>query len=185
MRALGPVLAIVVVLYPALVYFGGRWLEPRFLGLLVLGLYALRLAFALKAPGRRALALCALAAGAGLLWYANSQTLLHLLPAAINLAFAGYFAWTLHRPPTLPERVASLSYPEGLPDVVVSYTRAVTRVWIGFFLANGGVAAATALFASPAVWALYNGALAYGLIGLVFAAEYAYRELVFHKKHAL
>ena len=47
-----------------------------------------------------------------------------------------------------------------------------------FFIANGLLALATALWASDAVWALYNGAIAYGLIGLMFAVECLVRQRV-------
>jgi uncharacterized membrane protein len=54
----------------------------------------------------------------------------------------------------------------------------VTQVWCLFFLCNGGVALYTALYSSLAFWTLYNGLIAYVLMGLVFAIEYGVRQLV-------
>jgi uncharacterized membrane protein len=47
-----------------------------------------------------------------------------------------------------------------------------------FFVCNGAIAAVTALAASDRVWALYNGAIAYGLIGAMFAGEWIVRQRV-------
>jgi uncharacterized membrane protein len=40
------------------------------------------------------------------------------------------------------------------------------------------MAAWTALCASDKIWAIYNGAIAYGLMGCMFAGEWLYRKLV-------
>jgi uncharacterized membrane protein len=47
-----------------------------------------------------------------------------------------------------------------------------------FFIGNGLIALYTALFASFDAWALYNGAIAYGLIGLLFGGEWLFRRWV-------
>ena len=60
----------------------------------------------------------------------------------------------------------------------MEYTRTVTKVWLGFFVFNGAVALATALWASDAVWALYNGLIAYCLIGILGGAEWLVRRRV-------
>jgi uncharacterized membrane protein len=44
-----------------------------------------------------------------------------------------------------------------------------------FFGINGAIALATALWASAAFWSLYNGLIAYMLMGLLFAGEYLVR----------
>jgi uncharacterized membrane protein len=51
----------------------------------------------------------------------------------------------------------------------------VTQVWCWFFSVNGAIALATALWASPAIWTLYNGLIAYLVMGLLFAGEYVVR----------
>jgi uncharacterized membrane protein len=53
----------------------------------------------------------------------------------------------------------------------VRYTRRLTLVWCNFFFLNGSVAAYTALAASRETWVLYNGLVAYVLIGALLAGE--------------
>lgn len=188
MSGFGLLLGLLLVLYPLLVYLGMHWLEPAVLGVGLVSVYLLRGLLRATHLWQRGLMVTLGAAFAALLWFANSELLLRLLPAGFNLALAGYFALGLFYPPTLPARMAALERgvtPDRLPAAVAAYTRAVTRVWVVFLLLNGTVAAATALLASREVWALYNGLIAYIAIGGLFAAEYAYRRLVFYKKHGL
>ncbi|WP_041524075.1 COG4648 family protein [Gilvimarinus agarilyticus] len=185
MRFLGVIVALILLLYPPLVYFGTQWFEPRWLGLIFACAYLLRLVLVARLWWQRSLLVATMVLGAALLWWVNSETLLKLLPAGINLGLAGYFGCTLWYPPSIPTRVATLEYNGNLPPVVERYTVAITRLWCGFFIVNAVIALVTALFFSREVWALYNGLLAYIAIGLVFALEYAYRILIFHKKHAL
>jgi uncharacterized membrane protein len=74
------------------------------------------------------------------------------------------------------ERIARIREPN-LPDAAVRYTRIVTEVWCLFFVLNA-VALYTALAADIEVWALYNGVIAYVLMGLLFAGEYLVRRRV-------
>ena len=70
-----------------------------------------------------------------------------------------------------------------LPEQAISYTRRVTQVWCVFFTVNGAIALYTALYASSALWSLYNGFLAYIFIGLLFAGEYCVRRRVMVRQH--
>ena len=65
-----------------------------------------------------------------------------------------------------------------LPEVAVRYTRTVTQVWAGFFLANGLVVVALNIWAPLSWWTLYTGLIAYGLMGLLFAGEWLVRQRV-------
>ena len=58
-----------------------------------------------------------------------------------------------------------------LPEAGVRYTRTVTWVWCGFFAVNAGIALWTALATSLETWALYNGLISYGLMGLLLGGE--------------
>jgi uncharacterized membrane protein len=51
-------------------------------------------------------------------------------------------------------------------------------VWCAFFVLNGAFSAYTALYWSRPSWSLYNGAIAYGLIGVLLVAEVIWRYLV-------
>src|SRR5690554_6332596 len=184
MRWWAVVASVVIVAYPLLVYGGMQWLEPRYLGLILAGFYALRLLIVSRKPGVRILLLVAIAGGGLALWLFNSEILLRLVPGFINIGLALGFGYTLFYPPTLPARMARLQH-GFLTTAMETYTTRITCLWVGFFVLNATLAIITALWASREVWALYNGLIAYGLIGLLFAAEYSYRRLVFFKKHHL
>lgn len=168
MRAATGLAWLATLLYPLAVWFGlARW-EARWVALLLLGVAVLR-ALASPEPIWRVAA-----AGAGLLvlasFLANDGLPLKLYPVLVNAALLGVFATSLWRPPTVIERLARLQHPD-LPPEAIPYVTRVTRVWCGFFLANGLVALWTALAASDATWALYNGLIAYLLIGALVLGE--------------
>ncbi len=95
-------------------------------------------------------------------------------PVLVNSALFVLFTVSLVRPPSVIERIARLRDPE-LPPAAVVYTRRVTIVWTVFFALNGATALYTALFTPLETWALYNGLIAYVLIGTLFAVEFAIR----------
>jgi uncharacterized membrane protein len=118
--------------------------------------------------------LVALLTLAGVTALTNSETLLRLYPAAVSLGMLALFGLSLKFPPSMVERFARLDDP-ALPPDGVRYTRRVTQVWCAFFIFNGSVAGFTAVAASRDAWALYNGFIAYVLMGVLFAAEWLVR----------
>ncbi len=169
------VLAAVTLAYPAAVYWGIGRFEPRWMAFGLLALALARLGAA-RQPVWRAAALMTvvLAACTGL---ANAALPLKLYPVLVNAALGVAFAWSLGHPPSAIERIARMTQPD-LDAHGVAYTRKVTWVWLWFFVVNGALAAATALWASDATWALYNGLLCYGLMGALFAGEWLVRQRV-------
>ena len=166
--------------YPLAVYsLLGRF-EPRWLALLLCALAVLR-----AWTTRERVWLWA-AVGSGLLavWatLANAALPLKLYPVLVNVALLLLFALSLRFGPPVAERLARLQEPN-LPEQAVAYTRRVTQVWCGFFVLNGGLALATALWASDYLWALYNGLVAYVLIGMLFAGEWLVRQRVKARGH--
>lgn len=161
--------------YPLLVYLAMGRFEPRWTALLLFALALLR-AFGSRQP---LWWVAAVAAGAlALLATVFNQMLpLKLYPALVNLALLVLFATSLRFGPPLIERLARLQEPQ-LPAHAVAYTRRVTQVWCGFFVLNGSLALATALWASERVWMLYNGMLAYVMMGVLFAGEWLVRQRV-------
>src|SRR5690625_7984740 len=104
---------------------------------------------------------------AAVFWYTNSELLLRLLPAGINLSLALVFAAGLIWPPTLPARMAALhrGVPYGdLPPPGLHYTSWVTRLWVVFFVFYAGVSVLTALVGGWAVWGVYDGSV--GSVGV-------------------
>lgn len=160
--------------YPLIVYFSLGHVEPRYLALLLLALGGLRLlAGGAQVVQARWVALAALllAASTALL---NQSLPLKLYPVLVNGVLLAVFGLSLVRGPSVAERIARMQDPD-LNARGQAYTRRVTQVWCGFFVVNGGVALATALWASEATWALYNGLIAYGLMGALMGGEWLLR----------
>jgi uncharacterized membrane protein len=104
----------------------------------------------------------------------NSELLLRLYPAAVNLGMLLLFAGSLLVPPSMVERFARL----GEPDLARGGHRLYARVdpaLVRLLRRQRTAAAYTALFSSRDNWALYNGFIAYLLMGTLFAGEWLYR----------
>lgn len=168
-RAAAVLAWLATLLYPLAIWLGLARFEPRWLAAVLLGVSLLRLlastnpAWRWTTFGAAALVLLA--------WAGNAGLPLKLYPVLVNAAMLAVFAASLRRPPTVVERFARLRHP-GLPAGARPYLERVTRAWCLFFVLNGGVALWTALAASDAVWALYNGGIAYLLMGAMFLGEW-------------
>ncbi len=165
--------AVLTLLFPLAVWFGHGKVEPRWLAVLLMLAALSRLPAMKVSLAARWSAAAALVLAAGAVW-ANALLPLKLYPVLVNAALLAAFAYSLASPPSMIERMARLTEPD-LPPAAIAYTRVVTQVWCGFFVVNGSIALGTAIWASPAVWSLYNGVIAYGLMGLLFAGEYLVR----------
>jgi len=91
----------------------------------------------------------------------------------ISVLFIVFFSSLFSSQPII-ERLARLQHPN-LPDQGIRYTRNVTIIWAIFFIINGVAATITALWCSFASWSLYNGLIAYLLMGLLMGSEYLVR----------
>lgn len=181
--------AILTATYPLAVYVGLTRFSARGLGLVLLvalvpglalrigSIDRARLSAHLWPVLRVPLSVAAIVAVAALL---DERQLFLWLPVLINLMLLGQFAASLRAEVSMIERFARLADPE-LPEGGVAYCRKVTVVWCGFFLVNGAIAGILALTAPIAWWALYTGAIAYGLIGLLFAGEFVVRRAIFRR----
>lgn len=192
-------MGLLTLSYPVVVYLGLRHWSPRAMALVLVALVLLRVGSFRRAgaraqsptppevatPGpapvatpasRGATALAAAGLAAAVL-ATDSALPLKFYPVLVNATMLVVFGWSLRHPPSLIERLARVREPD-LPPRGVAYTRRVTQAWCLFFVANGTVATVTALWASDRVWALYNGAIAYALIGAMFAGEWLVRQRV-------
>jgi uncharacterized membrane protein len=107
----------------------------------------------------------------------QSENVMLFYPVWINVGMLLLFATSLWFPPTIIERFARLM--EGELDAhAIEYTRKVTQVWCGFFIINGSIATATAMWGNWDIWLLYNGGIAYGLMGLLMLVEWWVRRVV-------
>lgn len=163
----------IVVAYPIAIWLGQGRVEAKFLAvLLLIPLVTQHRRLGFGAVGRWCF-------GAVLILlivsvWDNTMMPLKFYPVLVNVGLLGAFGTSLIFPPSFVERLARMREPD-LPAQSVGYMRRVTQVWCVFFAVNGAVALATALWASPAVWSLYNGVVAYLLMGLLFAGEYLMR----------
>lgn len=176
MSRIGAIIFVALsVAYPLVVYWAMGRFEPRWLAVLLLVLALLRAAATRQAVWLAAAAGAAVLAGLATVF--NQALPLKLYPALINAVMLLVFGASLVFPPSAVERIARLTEPD-LPPAGVAYTRRVTQIWCGFFVFNGTAALVTALWMSDRTWALYNGLIAYGLIGLLFGGEWLVRQRV-------
>lgn len=170
----------VTLLYPLAIWLGHGQVQPRWLAGLLLLAVATRLP-ALKLNGvARWSAAGALVLMACAVW-SNLLLPLKLYPVLVNAALLAGFGYSLATPMSAVERMARLRGEE-FPPAAQAYMRKVTQVWCGFFIVNGTIAFATALWMSEAAWSLYTGVISYGLMALLFGAEYLVR-LRFKRLH--
>jgi uncharacterized membrane protein len=162
------VIALSTASYPFAIFFGIQYLEPRLIAIFLALLLTIRLSVVNHTE--RLLSI-------GLLMYAgfaiwNNQVItLRFYPVVVNAFMLLTFGASLIYPPTVIERLARIQKPD-LPLSGIIYTRRVTQIWCIFFLLNGSIALMTALWSSFETWTLYNGLIAYVLIGLLLGGEY-------------
>ncbi|NBF01905.1 hypothetical protein GV819_06335 [Pseudomonas sp. Fl5BN2] len=175
-RLIGLGLLLAGLLYPFAVYFGMEHFAPWQFGLLLGGLWLARVLTGERRPGSLWMAAAAIAFCLLLAWF-DHPALLRWYPVLISSFMLGLFGLSLKYGPPVAERLARISEPD-LPEKAVRYTRQVTIAWSVFFLCNGMLAAALTLWAPLSWWTLYNGLIAYGLMGLLFAIEWLLRQRV-------
>lgn len=181
--------AAIVVAYPLIVYFGLEHFDARFVAVVLIAMALLRLFFVRNVDGLAAampqarLVVVALLVFGVLTFASNVPVLLQYYPVAMNVLMFSLFFGSLLRPPTVIERIARITTPD-LPEAGIAYTRKVTIVWCGFFILNGSIALYTIIGTSIGFWAIYNSAISYSLMGVLFAGEYLVRRIVQRKEAA-
>lgn len=170
--------ALLAAAYPFAVYFlleqGHAWAAGAVIALTALLVWLGKRSRISLAAFAAALVL---AAASG---FAQDSTAVKLYPVVMNACWLAFFGFSLASVPAI-ELFARIKHKD-LPDAAVVYCRKATIAWCIFFVLNGLTALDSALFRSDAWWALYNGAIAYVLIALMFAAEYIVRR-IYARKH--
>jgi uncharacterized membrane protein len=178
---LGVVLAIAYpfAIYWALVHWSGRAVAALVLALLVPGM-AWRFRKADRATFWTMVRLpLAIAALLGLGIATGDGRFVLALPVLINLVLLAEFGATLRSGATpMIERFARMEEPD-LDAPKQRHCRQWTAAWCAFFLVNGATAAALAALAPIEWWTLYTGAIAYALMGIMFAGEWVQRRVRF------
>lgn len=170
---------LLAVAYPFLIFAGLRWLEPRWLALLLGITVSLRAMMSWHRPSAdelRRLIVPALlmVAVLGLSVISNDARYLLFVPFLMNAALLVAFGRSLRTGPPLVETFARMRERK-ISDAHVRYCRSVTFVWCVFFVANGAVCLWLAIEADLWMWALYTGFISYMLMGLLFSAEFVVR----------
>ncbi|WP_300321065.1 hypothetical protein [Idiomarina sp.] len=170
-------ISIVLIAYPLLVW----WLAQQGLtdGLLLILLAVLVSQVAIqgiKNP-RSWVSAAVLIVVAITFLFTDQLTSVLLYPVWMNAAMLIVFLLSLRFKPAVITRLARLMEGE-LSEKAVAYTEKVTWVWVGFFLVNGAVSLATVLYDDMDIWTLYNGFIAYVLMGLLFIIEWSVRRVV-------
>ena len=181
MRAALRILLVLLGLgYPLLVYLGLRFFEPRMVAVFLGATLLLRLALG---PRRRrvlslgktlSFPLAMLGLAYALTFVFNDGFFFLFVPALFSAALLLSFGRSLLVPPSLVETFAR-AIRSDLSDEHVAYCHRVTMLWTAFFLLNGSLSLALALAGSLEAWTLYNGLIAYLLMGMVFTGEFLYR----------
>nr|WP_052405685.1 hypothetical protein [Paraburkholderia heleia] len=170
------------VAYPVVILCAWRWDSPRCVGLLLLvllwmqrvaGTGALAATLRKLTPVDWAVAVTLNVASVAIV-ITNSERLVRLYPSLVNLGLLAAFGATLAKGPSMVEKFARLTYPDP-PAHIVRYTRRITQLWCVFFALNSVFSAWTALAWPARTWSLYNGMLAYVIIGALLAGEFVWR----------
>jgi uncharacterized membrane protein len=93
----------------------------------------------------------------------------------VNAILLSVFVSSLYRTQTIVEKIARLK-DQRFSDLDIPYARKVTLAWAVFFTINGCVAFITVLMEDKFYWSIYNGAISYVLMGLMFAGEFYCRK---------
>jgi uncharacterized membrane protein len=178
-REVGILVPLLVFAYPFAVWGGLHVLSPRILALVMGSLLLVAGILGVRPRSGRAVMTLSLAAGAialvaALIAVFNEERVFLFVPTLVSGVLLVAFARTLVAGPSLVETIARLRVPD-LPEDAIAYCRQVTRIWCGFFLLNGTVALWLALSGRLGWWTAYTGGIAYVLIGLLLAVEFAYR----------
>ncbi len=179
------VLAIVVLAYPFVVYYGLSYFEFWQVSLFVMFVALVRM-LVLKDQASKLLKVGVFGAAVlflfGVLALVLSQEVwLKIYPVVISLALCYVFAASLWTEKSMIQRFAEIREKDITP-AKGSYMRQLTLVWCGFFVINALISFYTLWFGSTKLWMLYNGLISYILTGALVLGELLYRHLVVMKR---
>jgi len=164
------------ICYPFLVYWGLQHYDTKLLLLILLILLGLRW-IAIGGRAERYIVTTTIVSVSIVVMLWGETLGLKFYPVMMNFSFLILFAGSLFTSTSFVERLARIREPD-LPPQAVVYTRKVTLAWSVFFVINGSIAAITAVWASDKVWMLYNGMIAYVLMGILATSEWFIRQKV-------
>ncbi len=189
--------ALLSVLYPAVVFFCLVIFKvpAKIFSLFIVFIALLYVLLATSSGGEkislparfkknaRLLVSAALLLLAGLFCLATGRdAFIKLYPVFMNLIFLFTFGSTLFTGPNIIFRFACLADRKLEKSIIAGrvkkYCFKVTLVWCTFFILNGSAALYTVFIHNDKIWSVYNGGIAYFLMGLLFAVEFIIRKVV-------
>ncbi len=181
-RLVGWVFVLLAIFYPILVYLGLKRHTPKTVGLILGGVLIVRFIWGGNREKRRRLGLMLLppfllCVASALV---NNRQFVLYLPVFTSVALLCSFGFTLFRGPSAVETFARIQVPDLTADEM-AHCRRTTKLWVGFFILNGGIALWTIWSGSLEAWGLYNGFITYLLMGVLFAWEFIYRHWRFRR----
>ncbi|MFY8275207.1 hypothetical protein AAEU32_13860 [Pseudoalteromonas sp. SSDWG2] len=163
--------------YPFLVYLGLSNGYEQQVGWVLAVLLLTRLGLALGARGIGSwllpISACGLLVVTGAI-VRNDAVWLQFYPVVVNAVMAVTFAMSLFQSQSMIERFARIKEPH-LSAQGVKYTRVVTQIWCAFFVINAICSTYTIYLNDLSIWTLYNGFIAYILMGILGAGEWLFR----------
>jgi len=166
-------IALSFVLAPPAIYFTLELIQPRNFALGLMAVFLIRSLISWKKIDHVvafASWLVLMVVALAVIALSNRVTALLFYPVVMNAGFLLLFLYSLLVPPSVIESIARIHDPD-LSESGVRYTRKVTMAWCVFFILNGCIAAWT-VWADTRLWALYNGLIAYIMMGLLMISEY-------------
>lgn len=171
---------LLIIIYPFIVFFGLEKLSLRYIGLLIIFIFLLRLLTIESIKHNRVWMVLTIL---GILLtiigiFSNSIIFIQLYPIFVSLALLGIFTFSLFQQYSFITRIAMRFSKDPLPGFVINYTRNVTIVWCIFFIFNSIISVFTVISGSISLWTFYNGFLSYIFIGSLVVAELIVRRFV-------
>jgi len=158
-------ISIAMVIYPFLVYYGLSEYGPATFAVALFVLLICRVVVKgnFHEPSQW-LQLIVVSAFCLAVVVVNSEGLLRLYPVLMNVGFALLFAFSLKSDTCLIERFTRMGKID-YPEEAVGYMRNLTAAWAVLLFINAGISAYTACCMSLKVWTVYNGLIAYFILG--------------------
>lgn len=172
---IGLLVGLATIIYPFFIYYGLSEYGPSVFALILFVLMVIRVVVkgSYQEPSQwLQLLIIGIFCCAIILF--KSDVLLRFYPVIMSLGFSLLFAISLTSKTTLVERFAKMAG-QDYPQQALGYMRSLTKVWAIILFFNAMIAAYTACCASLKSWTLYNGFLAYFLLGGFVLFEYIFR----------
>jgi len=167
-------IAVFIIAYPFIVYFGIKTLPPSFIGLVLGVLLAMRFGLLSAAERKMLVPVLLLFLGYAVATVVLDSTLLLLYyPALVNFVLFVVFANSLRQDESLLLTVVR-ARGAAISEHTPRYLYRLTIVWAVFFVVNGLLSLWTSTLSMEA-WTLYNGLISYFIIAILGGGELLFR----------